>query len=107
VCALVHGGVGISSTVRASLIAQTPKRPKLSHITTKQIVAPRATRREGASTRVRTRVRLEYEIPALLRADAAQANPRARVFADDVSGAGGRVERMLPRLPEIERRTPR
>ena len=41
-------------------------------------------------------------IQALLRADDAQANPRARAFAVDVFGAGGRAERMMiPKVPEI------
>ncbi len=43
-------------------------------------------------------------IQALLRADVAQANPRARAFADDVFGAGGRAERMIPRASS--RKTP-
>jgi hypothetical protein len=41
-------------------------------------------------------------IQALLRADDAQATPRARAFADDVFGAGGRAERMTPKVPEME-----
>jgi hypothetical protein len=41
-------------------------------------------------------------IQALLRANDAQENPRARAFAGDVFGAGGRAERMIPRVPKSE-----